>query len=218
MIHYSLGRRRLSQAVSVTATPPTVTMATSTTHVHRAPPPMKLENQPYMLWKKDVQIWQALTSLPKNKQGLDVYMSLESRYKDFVGLSIQQLSADDGVDLILNKLDDLLMPNKDTLAYETFESFYNFRREPTMSMVEYISVFDQRYNKAAEYGNTIASSALAFLLLRHGNLGQNDVKIIRASIPKLDYPNMKKQLLSVAHNSFSSTSGSNESSGPRLIS
>ena len=118
-----------------------MTMATST-HVHRAPPAMKLETQPYMLWKKDVQIWQALTSLPKNKQGLDVYMSLESRYKDFVGLSIQQLSADDGVDLILNKLDELLMPNKDTLAYETFENFYNFCKEPTMSMVEYISVFN----------------------------------------------------------------------------
>ena len=110
------------------------------------------------------------------------------------------------------------MPNKDTLAYETFESFYNFRKESTMSMVEYISVFDQRYNKAAEYENTIASSALAFLLLNHAKLGENDVKIVRASIQKLDYPSMKKQLLSVAQNSFSSASGSQEgAAGPRLL-
>ena len=73
------------------------TVTTMATHVNRAPPTMKLESQPYMMWKKDVQIWQALTTLPKSKQGLDVYMSLDSKYKAFVGLSVEQLSADEGV-------------------------------------------------------------------------------------------------------------------------
>ena len=202
---------------AVVTNPVTTVTTMATTHVHRAPPQMKLDSQPYMLWKKDVQIWEALTSLPKCKQGLDVYMSLETKYKDFVGLSIAQLSSNDGVKLILDKLDELLLPNKDTLAYETFESFYNFRKESTMSMVEYISVFDQRYNKAAEYENTIATSALAFLLLKHARLGENDVKIVRTSIQTLDYPSMKKQLLSVAQNSFSSVTGSTDTAGPRLI-
>ena len=206
----------VSSGSSATPTAAT-TVTTMATHVNRAPPTMKLESQPYMMWKKDVQIWQALTTLPKCKQGLDVYMSLESKYKAFVGLSVDELSADDGVKSILDKLDELLMPDKDTLAYETFELFYNFRKQSSMSMVEYVSVFDQRYNKAAEYENTIASSALAFLLLKHAQLSENDVKIVRTSIPKLDYPSMKKQMLSISEKSYPSASSSSEASGPRLI-
>ena len=35
---------------------------------HRAPPPLKLDVQPYLMWKKDVEIWQLLTSMSKEKQ------------------------------------------------------------------------------------------------------------------------------------------------------
>ena len=61
------------------------------TYSNRAPPTMNLEKQPYTMWKKDIQIWQVLTSMPKNKHGLDVYMSLDAKYKAFVNLKIEEL-------------------------------------------------------------------------------------------------------------------------------
>ena len=76
---------------------------------HRTPPPLKLDFQPYLMWKKDVEIWQILTSLPKEKQGLDLYMSLEQKYKQFVNLTVQELSAVTGVESIIAKLDELLL-------------------------------------------------------------------------------------------------------------
>ena len=60
---------------------PSATVATTVTKVHRAPPVLNLELQSYVMWRKDIGIWQLLTSLPKNKQGLDLYMSLKQSYK-----------------------------------------------------------------------------------------------------------------------------------------
>ena len=99
------------------------------TKVHRAPPVLNLDVQSYVMWKKDVEIWQLLTSLPKNKQGLELYISLKQKYKAFIALTIDELSSDDGVKLILRKLDELLLRDKDTLAYEAFEQFDQFRKK-----------------------------------------------------------------------------------------
>ena len=180
---------------------------------HRTPPPLKLDFQPYLMWKKDVEIWQILTSLPKEKQGLDLYMSLEQKYKQFVNLTVQELSAATGVESIIAKLDELLLQDKDTLAYEAYERFDKFRKVGDMSMVEYINKFDQLYNKAAEYDLTLGTGVLAYLLLKGASLPDSDVKMVRLSLTKLDYSSMKKQLLSVS----ASFSAASDPSGPQLI-
>ena len=186
---------------------------------HRAPPLLKLDSQPYLMWKKDVEIWQLLTSLPAEKRGLDLYVSLEQKYKAFVNLSVAELSAADGVERILKKLDELLLRDKDTLAYEAYKEFDTFRKVGEMSMVEYINRFDQLYNKAAEYDLTMGTGVLAYLLLKGASLSDNDIKIVRSSLPKLDYSSMKKQLLSVSASCISNSSLNEglESSGPSLL-
>ena len=184
---------------------------------NRAPPPLKLELQPYLMWKKDVQIWQLLTSLSKEKQGLELYMSLELKYKQFVNLTISELSEQTGVDKILEKLDELLLQDKDTLAYEAYERFDKFHKGESMSMVEYINRFDQLYNKAAEYDLTMGTGVLAYLLLKGASLSNNDIKMVRLSLPKLDYSSMKKQLLSVSNNIGTVSENYNSLSGPSLI-
>ena len=183
---------------------------------HRAPPPLKLELQPYLMWKKDVEIWQLLTSMSQEKQGLDLYMSLEQKYKQFVNLSVAELSQATGIKKILEKLDELLLKDTDTLAYEAYEKFDTFRKVGNMSMVEYINKFDQLYNKAAEYDLTMGTGVLAYLLLKGASLSDSDIKMVRLSLKKLDYSSMKRQLLSVSAN-FASSSSSEHSVGPSLI-
>ena len=181
---------------------------------HRAPPPLKLDVQPYLMWKKDVEIWQLLTSMSKEKQGLDLYMSLEQKYKQFVNLSVTELSQATGVKKILEKLDELLLQDKDTLAYEAYERFDKFRKVGDMTMVEYINKFDQLYNKAVEYDLTMGTGVLAYLLLKGASLSESDIKMVRLSLSKLDYSSMKKQLLAVSANFASS---SEHCVGPSLI-
>jgi hypothetical protein len=183
---------------------------------HRAPPPLKLDVQPYLMWKKDIEIWQLLTSLPTEKQGLDLYVSLEQKYKAFVNLSVAELKQSTGVEKILDKLDELLLKDKDTLAYEAYKQFDMFRKVGEMSMVEYINKFDQLYNKAAEYDLTMGTGVLAYLLLKGASLSNNDIKIVRLSLPKLDYSSMKKQLLSVSA-SCVSAAVNEEVGGPSLL-
>ena len=130
-------------------------------------------------------------------------MSLEQKYKAFVNLSVADLREADGVDKIIAKLDELLLRDKDTLAFEAYERFDSFRKVGEMTMVEYINKFDQLYNKAAEYDLTLGTGVLAFLLLKGASLPSNDVKIVRSSLSKLDYTSMKKQLLSVSIEPYS---------------
>ena len=194
--------------------------AAAPTNYRRAPPALKLEVQSYVMWRKDVEIWCLLTSLPAEKQGLELYMSLDQKFKAFVNLSVQVLNKADGVATLLKKLDELLLRDKDTLSYEAFENFDRFYKSDNMSMVEYINKFDQLYNKAAEYDLTMGSSVLACLLLKHASLSDNDIKIVRSSLQALDYPSMKKQLLAISEktvlSSRCSDSSSNEAAGPQF--
>ena len=121
--------------------------------------------------------------------------------------------------VLLKKLDELLLRDKDTLAYEAYKEFDTFRKVGEMSMVEYINRFDQLYNKAAEYDLTMGTGVLAYLLLKGASLSDNDIKIVRSSLPKLDYSSMKKQLLSVSASCISNSSLNEglESSGPSLL-
>ena len=197
------------------------TEPTTSVKYQRAPPVLKLEVQSYVMWKRDVEIWKLLTSLPANKQGLDLYMSLDQKFKAFVNLPVSELSAADGVDKLVKKLDEILLRDKDTLAFEAFENFDGFFKTVSMSMVEYVNKFDQLYNKAAEYQLTMGSSVLACLLLKHASLSDNDIKIVRSSLQALDYPTMKKQLLAISEKNVlsarSQASSSRELTGPQFL-
>ena len=103
-----------------------VAEATTSVKYQRAPPVLNLEVQSYVMWKKDVEIWRLLTTLPANKQGLELYMSLEQKYKAFINLPVATLSSGDGADQLIKKLDELLLRDKDTLSYEAFENFDRF--------------------------------------------------------------------------------------------
>ena len=77
-----------------TAPSATATNTTTTTMVvggnNRAPPTLNLLVQPYVMWKKDIQIWKLLTNTPGDKHGLHVHMSLDNKYKSFVNLSVEE--------------------------------------------------------------------------------------------------------------------------------
>ena len=76
--------------------------------------PPKLDNESnYENWKCDLQIWQELTDVPKEKQALAVHLNLSGRARVASSeIGIVDLKKNTGVETLLKKLDGLFLADK----------------------------------------------------------------------------------------------------------
>ena len=57
-------------------------------------------------WKRDIQVWQAITNIKQAKHGPILYRALEKQAKKACsGIPIEEICGQDGVRLILDKLE-----------------------------------------------------------------------------------------------------------------
>ena len=71
-------------------------------------PPLFTDEITYGDWKNDLEIWQSFTDLDKKKQGPALYLTLTEKAKTCIrGLTAKDLAVDNGVKLILDKLDPI---------------------------------------------------------------------------------------------------------------
>ena len=66
-----------------------------------------------------------------------------------------------------------------------------------MTVVSIINEFERRLNKAKTHGCELSSSVLAFFLLNQAQLSVENKKLIRATVSKLDFAEMKKKMTKV---------------------
>ena len=72
-----------------------------------------------------------------------------------------------------------------------------------MSIVDYVIKFEQLYNEAKNYQMEIHDGVLSYRLLNNANLSEADKQLIKATITKMEYNNMKEQLKRVFTNTDS---------------
>ena len=101
-----------------------MTMAYSNKH------PPKLENDSaYENWKRDIGIWCELTELGKNKRALAIHLALTGRARIASSeIKVEDLKKDNGVDILLEKLDTLFLPEKSRRQFAAFQKLYNFQK------------------------------------------------------------------------------------------
>ena len=108
------------------------------------PPPVFSEDISWLDYKKELKIWQALTDLPAKKQGPSLYLSLTGRAREAaLELDIGDISKDDGVEKILQRLDKLYLQDTNQSEYLAYQEFENFKRPLQMSMREYLNNFEK---------------------------------------------------------------------------
>ena len=161
--------------------------------------PPKLEQfDNYESWERSLKLWRMATDLPKAKQGIAVALSLTGKARDtVVELDLDDINSDNGLDLVIAELDKIYKKDNIDTAYEAFEKFINFRREPSMNIREYTNEFDKRYNKAKSHGFTLADSCQGYFLLNQAKLSEDHKKLVRATITKLDIDEVKTKLKKV---------------------
>ena len=159
----------------------------------KAPPPMK-KDLPYSQWKHEVQVWKAFTALEKKKMGPALFLSLEGSARDAGHEVSLDLSGDDSIDVLLQKLDSLSLKDENNSAYEAYDTFERYQHPVDMGMTEHINTFERLYQKAKNLKSELPDGVLAYRLLGSANLSDTHVQLARATLPSLTYNNMQQQL------------------------
>ena len=144
-------------------------------------------DKPYERYRMELDLWRSITTIQKNKVASIIALSLPdnhpSRIKDkvFDRLSIIQLNSDTGFDLLINVLDEVLKTDSLSDAFEKYDDFEKYSRS-TETVVEYIEEFDLKYNRLVKLGIVLPSEILAFKLLIHANLTDEESMLVKSGI------------------------------------
>ena len=161
--------------------------------------PPKLESHTsYENWEKALELWRLATDVAKEKQGTAVVLTLTGKARDAaLELDIAEINHVNGLDAILAKLAKIYKKDSIDSAYEAFESFISFKRDSSMNISEYVNEFDKRKNKAKSHGFTLSDECLGYFLLNQARLSDDNKKLVRATITKLDISEVKEKLKKV---------------------
>ena len=106
------------------------------------PPPEFMESMSWTDYKKEIKIWEVLTTLTPEKQGPCLYLSLKGKAReDALELDLEAIKGEDGIQLILECLDALFLDDKTQAAYLAYQTLENFKRPSQMLMKDYLVKF-----------------------------------------------------------------------------
>ena len=161
----------------------------------RVDPPALSDSGDYNQWKNKVVKWRELTLLDKKKQAFSIIFALSGK-ADQIALEMDQnrLKQDDGVDKLFKELDKFFATNKSDLSYAAYKDFDQFARTSEMKMSEYVSSFEQKYNKAKKHKLEMSDSVFAFKLLDDAFLDNTKKQMVLTACPAIKFDDMKSAL------------------------
>ena len=143
------------------------------------PPPEFSESMSWTDYKKEIKIWQALTTLDDAKQGPCLYLSLKGKAREAaLELDIDAIKGEDGVNLILKRLDELYLEDTMQTAYLAYQNFETFKRPETMNMKDYLVKFEQLYTKIKDHQMILPDGVLAYRVLNSANLSNEQMTFV----------------------------------------
>ena len=120
------------------------------------PPPALLKDK-YNTWKKEMKIWELVTSLDKAKRSLMVFLSLEGTAREAVlELDTAVLNSEDGMKKLYEKLDTLFLEDVNQSAFRAYKTFENYQRPPFL--IEFGRLFTKLKTLTFFYQNLYSHS------------------------------------------------------------
>ena len=161
-------------------------------------PPVFNEEEDYLNWKNDLEVWKLFTDTEKKKMGPAVYLTLTGRAREAVrDLKPADIGKETGLDEIIVKLDAVYLKDENTCAYVAFKEFYEFKRASGENFSEFIVKYEHLYHKLTQYKMDLPKGVQAFLLLNAANMTEENEKLARTTARKLTYSNMKETIMRI---------------------
>ena len=167
------------------------------------PPPFDKNKHDYGKWKDKLKMWLSITDLDKKKQGCSIVLNLDEETLETVRttLSIEDLNKENASTQILDCLDKVYQKEESETTYQLYEEFESYQRPQNMAINDYIQEFEKKRKKNADKGIEIPDVVLAYRLLKSANITENQHQMVRATIAKITYKDMKEQLKKVCSSS-----------------
>ena len=143
-------------------------------------------------------MWELVTSVEVKEQGIVVLLdSLDGNAKAEKAVSevtAAELNVENGLNLMLEKLDKVFQEDTIDEAYNVYSSFTNLSKREDMSINEYIIEFKQLNNKMIPHQMKLPNTVLTFKLLDGENITDQERKLALTLCSDLDFDKMKSAL------------------------
>ena len=177
--------------------------------------PPDFSSKSYEQYRLELSAWEKITNLDKKKQAIAIALSLPEndktaiRQRVFEELSLDELGGDDGLAKLMTFLDVKL--GKDDLAdsLEKFEDFDDFTRKDDQLVSDFITQFDQKYNRIVKKGMKLPPEILAFQLLKRAKITGEEKMLV---LTGMDY-GKKEELFEQAKKSLKKFKGAEPCGG-----
>lgn len=158
---------------------------------YKAPPVYK-EGKSYADWRLDIDLWNEFTPLPEKRRATAFLLELgEGKVKSHVrALGKENLMKDDGLALVIAKLDKIYKEDSSHETYRAYCKFEKYERPHDMNLQSYISEFEKMHADLTKYSINLPEEVLAYRLLNSANLPQEKVDLALATVKKLTYSDM----------------------------
>ena len=158
-------------------------------------PPALADDKQYEMWVKEVVLWSACCKLEKKEQGPALALSLSGNARQAaLNVDVAILKSDEGLDAIINKLNGLFLKDENQRLYVALKDFEQYKRPENISIDNYLNEFDLKYGKLKAHRIELPDAVLAYRLLESANLDKTKSELVRATVSKLSFDEMKKQL------------------------
>ena len=143
-------------------------------------------------YRIELTAWREVTDLDKSKQSIAIALSFPEQdehklcEKVFSELSINDLETESGFDILLDFPDRILQKDDISDSWEKFNDFDEYCKEPSQSISDFISTFDQKFNKILQKQMKLPSEILAFKLLKQAKLTNEERLLV---LTGMDYNN-----------------------------
>ena len=157
-------------------------------------PPSWDDDKPIETWKLEIELWKVATDIHPTKQGPTIALALSGRKREAVlEIPTEELARENGLELLVTKLEGRFGREKIDQIYEVYEKFENVRRGD-MDMAEYISQFESFNNAMVKMGMKLPDAVLGCKLLYCAGLDFRERQLILAATKGAEYENMKAAL------------------------
>ena len=92
-------------------------------------PPILSDEKGYDLWRNEISMWKLVTDLDQKKQVLTVILCLSRRAREAaLEIKAEELNNNDGMEILLTKLDSVFQKDSIDLVYEAYTLFEQCKR------------------------------------------------------------------------------------------
>jgi len=169
-------------------------------------PPAWGHDLDYESWKTEMEMWDAVTDLAKEKKARAVALSLTGAKRGAArAIPLADLKAETGAKTLLDNLKFLFGRDIVDEKFHDYEMFEKLRRGNKPN-TEFITLFDSLYQKLVERKLVLSPAVLACKLLSYSDLDERDKKLVLSAPPQLTYEDIKSSLRRIFSSSVASMS------------